>query len=218
MGIEGSIYTECNSHLKETDKNRNQLVSIYIILIGLLISNYDKLSANKDIVLGIFSSIGLLVVISSIHYRKWHIIYTRTSQAVALYMLKDKLPEKDRINEIDLYLQSTSYMNNPLSWLNPLKSTEAAVYLLIVLATFIPIQLLLSEKGLVFFSKSMLLSFVIGVLIYYVLLTFFAFHLIRSSIKKSAFDEWILLPLKLALNDHEESSCVVPDSLSPRNE
>ena len=198
MSIEDNIYTECNSHLKETDRKRNQLISVYIILIGLLISNYDNLSANKDIILGIFCGIGLLVNVASIHYRKWHIIYARASQAVALHLLMHDMAPEQRIREIDSRLELSGYMCNPWSWLNPFKSTEAAIFLVLVLATYIPIQLFLVEKNILLIKNSFFLSFLAGAALHYVLFTLAAFYLIRSTTKKSPFDEWILIPIKLA--------------------
>ena len=58
MNIEDSIFTECNAHLKEGDKKRNQLASFYLVISGLLFSNYEVFGDLQDAVLGFYILIG----------------------------------------------------------------------------------------------------------------------------------------------------------------
>lgn len=67
---ETDIFHECNEHLKETDKKRDQVIGFYILLLGLLLFNYDKLGKYRDLTLGVFSLLGMFIVAVVIQYRK----------------------------------------------------------------------------------------------------------------------------------------------------
>lgn len=75
----GIIYGQCNEHLRETDKKRDQILVFFVTVTGLYISNYDKLSSIvkiPNIILGsIVGLIGIVLSLILIEYRMWHLKY-----------------------------------------------------------------------------------------------------------------------------------------------
>jgi len=89
----GIIYVQCNEHLRETDRKRDQILVFFATVTGLYISNYDKLSSIvkiPDIILGlIVGLIGFALSLILIEYRLWHLKYALASIVLQKLMFYD---------------------------------------------------------------------------------------------------------------------------------
>ena len=199
MNIETEMFAECNAHLKETDKKRDQLLAIFIIAIGLLFANLGKLGDSKTLILSLFSALGVFLIAAVIQYRKWHINYARAAQAVAFFMLEDGKPVRDRIDAANNRLISKGYMARPGAWFNPLASTEAAILMLSIGLAAVPTMLLLMELSLkcrpilIACVSVLYLSVSIGI----------CYQILRAANQKSPFEIWLLKPILWAAAEDE---------------
>jgi hypothetical protein len=199
MAFEESIFIECNSHLKETDKKRDQIVALYFVVFSLLATNFHRLNEKfEDYVLLSFSLFGLLILVATIHYRKWHIIYVRSSQAISLFMLTDDMDFESRIRFIEGEFEKSSYMSSWKEWLNPFRSTEATIFFFFILATFAPVYFFLWKNELMIFLDMIFIPFAILLVFYYFICIGLGYILLRPALQNSIFDTWILLPIKIA--------------------
>jgi TM2 domain-containing membrane protein YozV len=203
MIFETEIYRECNEHLKETDKKRDQLAGVYVVLFGLLLANYDKFSSNhRTLTLGIFSLLGIFVILVIIQYRKWHINYIRAAQAVTIF---SKLPDKskERIKISNSRVQTEGYMVKWYNWINPFYSTEAGIFFVLVGIAFIPLQLFLDETKIgIKIAFSQHFAVMINILLFYGILIGVCILVLRKEKSKAPFDNWLLKPLVWA-SKHE---------------
>ena len=120
-------YRQCHEHLKETDKKRDQLAGLYAVVVGLVLSNLDKIGQSKLPALVGLGLTGLLVMVATVHYRKWHITYVRCAQVLA--------------GSEPAYAKEKGYK------LNPLLSAETALFYAIAVITYIPWQFVVAETG-----------------------------------------------------------------------
>lgn len=110
--IEGlsEVYQQCNEHLREGDRKRDQIVFIFASLIGVLIGGIEQIiklfpMQYKSIIsISVFSIafIGgsiLLEVLSS--YRMWHLKYTLSCQVIQKLMFNRHEPlSSKKISEL----------------------------------------------------------------------------------------------------------------------
>jgi hypothetical protein len=198
MISETDIFHECNEHLKETDKKRDQVIGFYIVLIGLLLSNNEKLGNHPDLILGIFSLLGIFIIAVIIQYRKWHISYVRASQAVTIYSRINNENFQNRINITKSKISAYGYMSKWYNWLNPLRSSEAILFFIIIGASFIPIQLFIIETDITFINLPFKWSIFLNLLTYYAIAIVICFCILRKEIQKDPFENWLLQPIELA--------------------
>ena len=198
MILETDIYHECNDHLKETDKKRDQVIGFYVVLIGLLLSNYDKLGKHRDLVLGIFSLLSILIIAVIIQYRKWHISYVRASQTVTIYSKINNGNVQKRINITKNKIRPSGYMSKWYYWLNPFNSSEAILFFIVIGVSFIPIQLFLIETDIGFITLPFKWAIILNLFAYYAISIAICFHVIRNELKEDPFENWLLHPIVLA--------------------
>ena len=195
---EAEIYHECNEHLKESDKKRDQVIGFYIVLLGLLLSNYDKLVNYRYLTLGIFGLMGIFLIAVVIQYRKWHISYVRASQAVIVFSRIDSNSIQNKINASKEIIIKYGYMSKWYNWFNPFNSTEAVMFFIVIGASFIPIQLFIIETGIGFIGLPLKWSTVLNFLACYAIAIATCFFVLRKEIQKDPFENWLLRPIVLA--------------------
>lgn len=111
ISLEG-VYEQCNEHLREQDRKRDQLIGFYGAIIGLLLSNLDKLieipSLHWIYLLFIFSSWMLGSIL--INYLKWHSIYNYSAITLQnLMFFKQENITQHMVNQI---FYNISYAKN----------------------------------------------------------------------------------------------------------
>ena len=203
---EAEIYHECNEHLKESDKKRDQVIGFYIVLLGLLLSNYDKLVNHRNLALGIFGLLGIFLIAVVIQYRKWHISYVRASQAVTIFSIINDDNSQNRIDTSINILIKNGYMSKRHNWFNPFNSTEAVIFFIVIGSSFIPTQLFIIETGIGLISLPLKWSFILNLLAYYAISITMCFFVLRKEIQKDPFQNWLLYPIVLASLQEEQPS------------
>jgi hypothetical protein len=149
------IYTECNNHLREQDKNRDQLISFYLVLVAAFLAGTNNQAIKHSVTLiGIFIFIlGLIVSKTIIEFRIWHTRYSYTSILItALSRPNDKtFVEIAKNQREDSYLKSALNIKSefmPINWLYERywKGTEFYTSLTALVITFLPLYIALTHK------------------------------------------------------------------------
>jgi hypothetical protein len=195
MDIEIEAYNQCHEHIKETDKKRDQISALYLVVVGLVFANYDKLPAESRLFLLLgLGLVGFFIILTVIQYRKWHIIYVRCAQAMGNYIITANLPVEDRVIEAKKALAKLPYRSTSISRFNPFDSAEAAIFLAITFVCFIPWQLLLSSLGCLIPSlvKHPIILALINYLVFEFIIYTMAFMILRHVDLLDPFDQWII--------------------------
>ena len=213
MDIDLEIYKQCNEHLKETDRKRDQLVAAFAVVVGVVISNKEKLEGEwlEFSLLGLGIA-GILVILAIVQYRKWHIVYVRCSQLMEFYIRATESHGSAKLSAIVADYASQLYKKSRWSWLNPLGSTEAAVFLFVVTIAFAPWQLLAIENGGLWPLHSCMhyLPDILNYMGFTVLTHCVLFIVLSHADKQDPFGHWILRSLKKSLDEPNGSNEEMP--------
>ena len=209
MDIVTEIYKQCHEHLKETDKKRDQLAALFAVVVGLVLANFDKCSESIQQVISFgVAMAGLLVLLTVMHYRKWHLLYVRCVEFLNIYS-----QVKDVDNAVKQYRKK--YKSKWMAWVNPFASTEVSVFYFICIIAFIPFQLFVETfvetSDIVFvntcFSSNTIL-FLFNFMVFIIAANLVAFAIMKKADKKEAFDIWLLHGITNAnLKYEDNASC-----------
>ena len=150
-----NIYTECNNHLREMDKLRDQLISFYLIFVGAFFTVSSAKQFNNYLMsLSIFLTVlGIFVSLLITEYRIWHTRYSYTAQllvALSRGRQKDwKKIERDARERAHQELHTLAYgkpYRMTWDWLKNryVKGTEFYTFTASLILTCIPVYFLLS--------------------------------------------------------------------------
>ncbi len=193
MSVIIEIYRQCHDHLKETDKKRDQLVGFFLVVVGLVFNNIDSFSEayQRTISFGVAIA-GLFVLLTVIHYRKWHILYVRCIQFLNIYL---------QVNDFNITIKeyNKKYKIKWTSWINPFASTEVSIFYLITVIAFMPFQLYIDTAHIAFIKLHTQYNFLpvmLNLLVFLVVMNFIAFFFIRKANNKDMLSIWLLYGLR----------------------
>jgi hypothetical protein len=89
-----TIFGECNNYLRESDKNRDQLIQFYLVVVGgyLAVIKAANLDQIMIIVLGFgIFCLGVVLTRSVADYRLWHTRYMSTARLLVAFGQNPKL-------------------------------------------------------------------------------------------------------------------------------
>lgn len=136
-------YTQVNEHLRESDRSRNILLSVYSALIAGTLSfiySTDKLEyLPKSVILGFLIAFGIGIAIYTAFARAWHCEYTRVARAIHKSFLNADLQLYQAAKEIKKEEEDKQrhYFNT--------RGTEFIIFLLILLFVFTELVLVFYE-------------------------------------------------------------------------
>ncbi|MHC1749552.1 MAG: hypothetical protein AB9856_14870 [Cellulosilyticaceae bacterium] len=107
------IYVQCNEHLRETDRKRDQIILFYTTLLGIFIGNTDKVLRSihgKEeiliIIYIIFFISGYVFINVILEYRLWHLKYKLSCQAIQKLMyIADENEDKINMQQVQNILK-----------------------------------------------------------------------------------------------------------------
>jgi hypothetical protein len=163
-----TIYSECSNHLRDMDKNRDQLISFYIVLTGALLAAFNYMNQDTQRILLCASSIllfvlGGIVSILANNFRIWHTRYAYTATLLTALGRAKKSEFVKVHNEIlkhsyELDIDITS-KNMPLRWCffgRYMGGTEFFTYLAAVIVTSLPLSIVIYELIVIFYPANQL--------------------------------------------------------------
>lgn len=97
------IYEQCNEHLREQDKKRDQLLAFFGAVMGLVVANITALAKVNyiEFIYPFFIIAGWLLSDIMINYMKWHSIYNYSAITLQnLMFFKQKNVHQSMINKL----------------------------------------------------------------------------------------------------------------------
>lgn len=190
MNTESEIYKQCHEHLKETDKKRDQLIASFAVIIGLLVANIEKLHdcSNLGTASLCASTLGAIVILAVIHYRKWHVKYTICIQLINF------ATRLGNINQANEAVKARDTSQNWKSIINPCSSTETAIFYVVSIIAFVPLQIFLSEYRFYIIELNTTLDFLpmtLNLVVFLVIVNFIALAILTKAEKRQLSDAWI---------------------------
>lgn len=185
-------FKEVNSHIRESDKKRDQIVAFYGILIAAFMNSLDKIGDLRVIASVVLALIGLGILIVILNLRRHHILYMYSAQAVQLLWASNAPPTRQNA------VWAWSKFMNPASKymseiLNPLRSTEAAVYNTYLAVWFLPLYTAIPTSILPRTSLcQQAVTFMLLLTMLLVLGNAFAYYKLRGIQSANVEDLWLL--------------------------
>jgi hypothetical protein len=104
-----TIYTECNNHLREIDKNRDQFIAFYLGLVSalLVLINTKSFSCTELIIPASFivTLLGVILLPCVTEFRLWHFRYFHTAHL----FVKLSKGKKDEFIQIEKNARDRTY-------------------------------------------------------------------------------------------------------------
>ncbi len=147
------IYSECNTHLREQDTKRDQIVAFFIALTGF-VSGMDFFNKNSYafILSFVLFLLGCLMSIILVRYKMWHEKYVLAAITVSAAMKNNRdctinefseyfneSIKKKRVNSKEVFISSESMILNSFLLCNTINLFLGFFYLDINFIWLIPI-------------------------------------------------------------------------------
>jgi hypothetical protein len=197
------IYTECNNHLREIDKNRNQTINFYLVAIGAYIAFLDNFSQDIQLIMIslLLFILGVIQALNLIDHRKWHTRYSFTARLLTVlsknkpsnYTQVERKQRALKLKELGIH-ENKKFLSR--AWLKSyLLGTEFKTYNAFLVIAFIPIGTLILflriKSGPIIGGLDYILMILI-LIIYGILLNFIAALILFNAHSKSPWADWLL--------------------------
>lgn len=211
-----NIYTECNNHLREMDKNRDQLISFYILLVGAFLTVFHYLSDGTlkyllSPISGLLFILGIILSRTANEFRLWHTRYSYT--AILLVALSRGKNEEEFLN-IQSELREYSYseeqlrissIDMPYRWVftRYWKGTEFYTYLAALTVAYLPLYLLFINLIPGFQSLNTpleIIVFVLGLCIYFLISFYLSATYLYKKFSECPWATWLLYGIDKGLD------------------
>jgi hypothetical protein len=207
-----TIYTECNIHLREMDKNRDQLISFYLVLTGAFLTVFGYLEKNGlgDVLLAssfLLFVLGVFVSRLANEFRIWH---TRYSYTATLLSALGRAKTKKEFVKVHNGLLEHSYSEDqlnitskhmPFQWYlgrnaRYMKGTEFYTYLVSVTVSFLPFYSMVHILTVAVYPVTLptvhFTIFILSFVIYLLIVTYFSARYIYEKFSTSPWATWLL--------------------------
>lgn len=180
------LYQQCNVHLIEGDKKRDQILVLFMSITGIYIANLDKLNSMNfvNILSLLMVLMGTIFSAVIIKYRKWHIKY-----ALACIVIQRLMFTKDKDINQQYITNILKSVVKELSFKGFLKETETWI---------LNLFLVINSINIYIFQVSLelnLASVYITIIIYFVVTNIIYYRSIKKLCNKKKIDSidiWII--------------------------
>jgi len=166
-----TLYVQCNSHLLESDKKRDQILVLLASITGLYIGNLDRLKTMLafNVIAISMVAIGIIFAFVVLEYRKWHIKYALACVVIQrLMFIENKTIDQKMITHI---LRSIVVTTTPIGLF---KTTESWIFNLYVAINSINIYIFGASYN---FDVRIIYA---SIIIYFLLLNYIYYKSIRK--------------------------------------
>lgn len=199
INLEG-IYEQCNEHLREQDRKRDQLLAFFGSVLGLILANIESLSKLKyiEFIYLWFILITFILAFVMINYMKWHSIYNYSAITLQNIMLFKHINITQ--NMVNAIYNKVSQNNNfnVKYYLNKTETKIFNVYLTIsvtnifIYVYFLSLKTTSSLLHLIYIIGAFVISFV-----YFFLMNIKAYNVLKCIFKPTNIDHtkvpsWII--------------------------
>lgn len=165
------LYSNCNDHLMETDRKRDQILVLFVSITGLYIGNVNNLRNISG-----FNVLAICIVFAGIifaqvvlNYRKWHLKYHLAAIVIQRLMLIDK----ESINQ-KMVTKVLRSIVDPVTFKILFSSTESLIYNLYISINFINIYILLT----IFNLENLIIA--LSLIFYFILMNVFYYRSLKK--------------------------------------
>jgi hypothetical protein len=195
-----TIYVECNNHLREMDKLRDQLISFYLIVVGAFLA-IVKTNLLDDFVKPtslLLSAFGIIITFAIIEFRIWHTRYSYTAQLLVALSRENKADhqktEEDerRRSHDELHVnpvRKIRLMTLDWLWNRYIKGTEFWTFTASLTITLFPLYLLLNYY---FHELNIQFPVLYCILIYFLVFQLYAAQKTYRSFAECPWAKWLL--------------------------
>lgn len=179
-------YKQCHEHVRDTDKKRDQVVALYGGVVGLLVTNFDKIGEKHRSLVFLGTGIaGILVSLIVMNYRKWHSIHLNSATVIDYLLRESKMPTAKAVEEAWYLLVKK---RNLWQILNPFGSIDTAVFYFLTLVSLLPWYVFMREQNVLSSLPSTVVIFLL--IVYVVVFALIAFSVVRCAEKEPDWGFW----------------------------
>lgn len=190
------IYEECNEHLRETDRKRDQLLVFYTIVLGAYFSSLDKIDPELKPPFAIAVAVfGIAVSITAVLLRSWHLKYGNTAKLLSSGLYKNGSPSfMEEQTKKELENLGMAERQPIWKWIKRYSSgVEFYTMNSFLVITFLPIYAIILEMNPgSLFALNPYLTFLADLLIYLLLANFLSALYLFRALRKSPWADWLL--------------------------
>ena len=163
------IYEQCNEHLREGDRKRDQILAFFTTLLGVFIGSSEQILkglGNQQGLLSLLHSVffvaGCFLACVLIEYRIWHLKYTLAGQVIQkLMFMSQSTATKEDINRV----LKDSFKYRPTRK-KLIKTTESMILNIFITVNFINVIYIL-YRGIQGTEGIMVIIILLGAYLYY---------------------------------------------------
>jgi hypothetical protein len=199
MDLVEAIHSQCHEHLRDADKKRDELVAFYALVIGLLFAGYRQIDDDlRPLLVFVVGLVGFFAVLTVIHYRKWHAIYSNCLRAMERAAAASRNSRLTRTGILEAWNSLPVHHSSWRTWqlFNPLAGTEAATFDALLVLSFLPWYLVpnaVPDLALLTVPNHVV-GFVLGLAIYMIIMTLAGVIILNRDLRKDPFEHWVLRP------------------------
>jgi hypothetical protein len=194
MDIE-KIYEECNEHLRETGRKRDQLMVFYSIIVGAYFASFNILAdfnLQYPFIFGLIL-LGLIFSLTIIQYRKWHLRYGNTVNLLHSLDFSDKATLNTNMEKHLESIKKNYGINDHFSWgwlKYYLSGVEFLTFNGFLIITYLPIHIVILAFGIKSQFTDPNWIFIIDLVIYLLIANLIAAIVLYKELKNKLWAAW----------------------------
>lgn len=180
------IYSECNEHLREQDRKRDQIIGFYGAIIGIIIGNIENILKIQHIyIMYTFFVIASWILASILmKYMYWHTIYNYSAITLQNIMFFKQTKIKQRVvNEI-FYKLSEDENFNFRKYMEKTESKIINLYLMISSMNHFILAYLIAKQTKISFNILLIIAIVVTIL-YIIIVNYKGYKSLKNVFKSN---------------------------------
>ena len=182
------LYEECNEHLREQDRKRDQTIAFFVALTGYFVAKESILSDNSSswILYLLLFVVGIIITFILVRYKTWHEKYVLASISISTVMFSNHEFSIEEFNKIYIETQNKKH----ISFKNVFWSSESLILNFYLLMNGLNLYFVLSH---LFYTFYFILLFLVLIVIYLIFFNIFIYNSMKMTYSsKDSNDIWIL--------------------------
>lgn len=182
------LYEECNEHLREQDRKRDQTIAFFVALTGYFVAKESILSDNSSswILYLLLFVVGIIIAFILVRYKSWHEKYVLASISISTVMFSNHEFSIEEFNKIYIETQNKKH----ISFKNVFWSSESLILNVYLLMNGLNLYFVLSH---LFYTFYFILLFLVLIVIYLIFFNIFIYNSMKMTYSsKDSNDIWIL--------------------------
>ena len=157
------LYEECNEHLREQDRKRDQTIAFFVALTGYFVAKESILSDNSSswILYLLLFVVGIIITFILVRYKTWHEKYVLASISISTVMFSNHEFSIEEFNKIYIETQNKKH----ISFKNVFWSSESLILNVYLLMNGLNLYFVLSHLFYTFYFIIIIIMLLIIIII-----------------------------------------------------